>query len=245
VRAVDDCPAATATHLGIWTEAADELPRHTCGRCNNLVDECSACHWRGDVRVGTPCQKCGGQVLWRRCRQWPLRGTTVCGKHGGSAPQIVAAAERRSIDNDIAGRVGDVIDRYTDTPATHPIEGLLEAVRRSGAMMRAATHFAGELDDPVAWTGGDQPRKIIHPLLEFAHRVTVDHARLTKIALDAGIDERRLKLDQADTDQLFEAVLTASGHPAVAMTVTQREAFLTALGVALRGPTLPGEVTDG
>ena len=34
-------------------------------------------------RTGAPCQK------------WPIRGGSVCGTHGGGAPQVRAAAEKR------------------------------------------------------------------------------------------------------------------------------------------------------
>lgn len=34
----------------------------------------------------------------QRCKRWPIQGGTVCRMHGGAAPQVKAAAERRLAD---------------------------------------------------------------------------------------------------------------------------------------------------
>ena len=41
----------------------------------------------------------------KRCRRQPIKGGTVCATHGGRAPQVVAAAQRRLVAMEAAGVV--------------------------------------------------------------------------------------------------------------------------------------------
>lgn len=57
-----------------------------------------AVHTPGMTERLPPAVKCTGHVKRdgnRRCRNYAIRGATVCGSHGGKAPQVKAAAARR------------------------------------------------------------------------------------------------------------------------------------------------------
>lgn len=49
------------------------------------------------ARCGQPHPRCAGHnQQGLPCRRWPKRGVAVCPRHGGHAPQVLAAAERRA-----------------------------------------------------------------------------------------------------------------------------------------------------
>jgi hypothetical protein len=60
----------------------------TCNRCGQTHDP-TKCTGHVDTDAG------GNQVPLRPCRAWPVKGATVCVKHGAGAPQVAAAANRR------------------------------------------------------------------------------------------------------------------------------------------------------
>ena len=72
----------------------------------------------------TPRRQCTAKAkgTGQRCRQRPIRGGTVCHKHGGSAPQVKAAAARRlAVLVDPAIGVLDALLRAVDE---HPAQAL-------------------------------------------------------------------------------------------------------------------------
>ncbi len=74
----------------------------------------------------TPRRQCTAKAkgTGKRCRQRPIRGGTVCHKHGGSAPQVKAAAARR---------LAVLVD-----PAISVLEKTLRAVNEHPAQALAA-----------------------------------------------------------------------------------------------------------
>ncbi len=58
------------------------------------------------------------------------------------------------------------------------------------------------------------------------------YARACKLALDAGVDERMLRLAESDADRLFTAITGAM--ETAGLSLDQREAFRVALAAELR-----------
>jgi hypothetical protein len=230
----------------------------TCGQqhprgCHGHVDECTVCQWRGSNNVGRPCTKCSGHVAVRPCKASPRKGTIVCGAHGGNAGQTIAKAEQRQALDRIAGEVADLLDQV-DVDELHPLDGLLDVVRRTGGMCKVLEQLVRGLDlhpTVIAEVVGDGARLggqtgerwrtmnnsvygadskgdgKPHVVVEMWRHWLELHAKACKLALDAGIDERRLQLAEAEVDQLFTAVtralVTAGLDP------VQQEAFTVAL----------------
>ena len=85
--------------------------------------------------VTTDPRKCAGRVRsenLRPCRRWAIRGGTVCPKHGGSAPQVKAAARRRVQDAALPHLTAAI-----NQALTHPTPATLARARR--AMILLAT----------------------------------------------------------------------------------------------------------
>ncbi len=230
--------------------------RTTTQKCAGTVDECTnpACLWRGGNHPWNPCTKCGAQVAPRPCKRYPRAGTTVCDAHGANQRTVAAGAQRVELDR-IAGEAAALFDRL-DIPDLHPLDGLLDAVRITGTWARVFGTLVRELDlkptvriDVIEGPRGGQKRVVVteneslygpdhnedakpHVLVEM-HRIWLEqHTRACKLALDAGIDERRLQLAESDVDQLMTAITRAL--VAAQLPPNLQEAFTMALAQELR-----------
>lgn len=197
--------------------------------CRGHVDECSkkACRWRTGNHVGTPCSKCGSEVKLRPCRSAPRTGGTHCRSHGGSAKQVLSATERRVAQakaGTAAGELAELLEAY-DTPTTL-MDDMVEGVRLLGLKAKALHFLAGELqlepkvrvdveygergaeyttwanENAALWGADHSGDAKPHVLVEMARVWTVDWLKACKLALDAGIDQRRLELDQGQARQI-------------------------------------------
>lgn len=87
-------------------------------------------HEKADLQRLSPGVQCSARSVTtgQRCKRWAIRGGTVCPKHGGSAPQVVAAAKKRlqAMADAAAGRLGhfafdDGVAENTALAATNSI----------------------------------------------------------------------------------------------------------------------------
>lgn len=192
----------------------------------------------------------------RRCRRPPSRGATVCSLHGGATPQLLDKIENQRFIESRQGEIAQLLDAC-DLPDQHPIEGLLAVVRHSGQMFRMLEGLVGELktdptrdhvilgmnDDgePVTrpiygddglWGLDANGNMAPHVLVVLYEKWTGIYARACKMALDAGIDERRVQLAEQTTETMFNSVTRAM--TAIGMTPDVRDAFTRALAAELR-----------
>lgn len=139
----------------------------------------------------------------KRCRKHAMIGVSVCGSHGGRAPQVRSAAKERLRQQLAREQVAMLGLRREVDPQT----ALLEEV------WRAAGH--------VAWLGQRVQRLTEADVESDTTWVPLYQderdrlARVAKAAIDAGIAERSVGLaeDQAQRlAQVISAVLTDLGH---------------------------------
>jgi hypothetical protein len=78
---------------------------------------------------------------------------------------------------------------------------------------------------------------VVHPLTALYGEWVDRYARVQKLALDAGIDERRTSIAEADTERLFGAVVNALD--AAGLTPAQEATFRAALAANLTAITGP------
>ena len=147
-----------------------------------------------------------------RCGQWAVVGATVCPTHGGRAPQVRAAAERRV----------SLAEAMTASDPRPAWEVLADALHMADVLMRQAR--LGVVDGkPVTLRQLD--RLVDH--IDRAHR-------MAKVTLDAGVDERRTRMGERTGAQMFTvfgAVLQDFGidpaDPRVAESLERHVAALT------------------
>lgn len=214
------------------TDPMDDVPepvphaRPVCSRCNEVHV----------TRFGTPACVAHSKATGDACRNAPVTGATVCRRHGAAkGTRIRTAADRRIEEGRVAGEIGLLLDQV-DVPEQHPLDGLLEAVHRAGNMARALEVLVRQLDQDPSVTveidegprGGETRRTIVlnnplygpdhlgdgkpHVLVEMLAKWTELHAKATKLALDAGIDERRLELAHGQAEIMATVLRTLVRH---------------------------------
>ena len=216
------------------------------------------------------------QQSGERCRRRAIKGGTVCAVHGGGAPQVRAAARRRLERERLDGEIGRLLDELEMEHAErHPIEVLIDAVTRSSAMVEVLGSLVGRLDATPAslpaqdiGTGGRRGALYgrdhlgdgrPHVLMVMYREWVEIAAKMAKMALEAGVDERRVRLAEqhgavisdvlrASFDDLLRIVRRAVGVEnralAEAVDVKVREALPAIVGGHLRSVTSASPVLD-
>jgi hypothetical protein len=157
----------------------------------------------------------------QRCPCWALKGQTICGFHGGHAPQNKAAAQRRLIE-ERARAIMQTYGRKIETTAT---EALLEEVKWTAGhvawlrerVQEIETQATGDdTENPLVWgkvrskTGGED-RGDTHEAGPnvWLRLYQTERAHLVKVcseAIRAGIEERRVKLAESQGEQVAQAI---------------------------------------
>lgn len=184
----------------------------------------TAGHLMADVPPGRQQCTARSKSSGGRCRRLAVPGGTVCRWHGGSAPQVQRAAARRLALERLEGEVAQWFDAAeAEARGGHPVDLLLDALARSAAMAAVLSEVVRRLEagrsqhadagdgltvEVVAglWgpdhLGDARPHVAVEQL-----RVWNEQAgRLAKLALDAGVEERRVRLVEAQAAQLVQVI---------------------------------------
>lgn len=165
------------------------------------------------------CQAKSNRAEGGQCRRWAMKGQTVCPTHGGRAPQNRAAAERRQTEE----RIEKELATYGRPIETTPTEALLEEVKWTAGHVAWLRQRIGELEqDQLSWGKTEEVDKgsgefagtdITHAaappvLLDLYQRERTHLVKVCATAISAGIEERRVRLAQAQGD-LIAGVIQA------------------------------------
>lgn len=164
------------------------------------------------------------------CKQPALPGQKVCRFHGGSSPQALAKAEVRITRERALGQVGQLLEELGEEPVPDPLTGLEHAYALSARMLAATGILVAQLDSPLGFNRHDE--QVIHPIVALHGEWHDRHVRTQKLALDAGIDERRLNMAERDARTLLDAV--GKAIEAAALTADQQGRFRSELATRLR-----------
>lgn len=190
------------------------------------------------------------------CTKNPKAGRSVCRSHGANLPTVARAAEQKLALMSAEGEIAQLM-RECDIPDQHPIDGLLEVCRVSGAMMRLLTIKVGELNEDTeirevleentktgdvrikmvtdndAFWGLDKDGQMVpHTYVQLLKVWTERYERACATALSAGIEERRIRMAEDTADNFFTALSKAAA--AADLTPKQMEALTRALARELR-----------
>lgn len=192
-----------------------------------------------------------GRPDYKPCEKWAMRGLEVCSVHGGRTGVAKAAAAKKAAEEKWERNVADLLAEC-EMPNAHPMDELLDVVRRTGAMVRMMGALVGMLDlgqssDIIIGEDGSisaQYRSMSlygpnhqgdgapHVLTIMYGQALDRHARACKLALDADIDDRMVRNAESTTDALFGAVSSALN--AADLTHEQQDAFKSVLADELR-----------
>lgn len=167
-----------------------------------------------------------------------MAGQRVCHLHGGKSPQAVAAAERRL---EVANVGAELVERMGVSVETDPGDALLALVHQAQgcvAYLRARVAQLEEVHSPAgaheAEGGGfrgwheAKPHILVAMYGDWSDRL----AHYAALALKAGVDERRVRLAEADAERLMTAVVAALGS--AGLSPAQEGAFRASLATELR-----------
>lgn len=171
-----------------------------CQRCSQVHDRCA-----GHNRAGSP------------CRNHPGEGFTVCRMHGGNAPQV----QRKAAERVAEAAAAQAVATFGLAVDVSPTDALLEEVHRTAGHVRWLGDQVKELERAaLAW--GRSKLEIIdaseYPGVNVTETAAVNvwvdlYQRerkhlvdVCKAAIAAGIEERRVRLAEAQGELVGQAI---------------------------------------
>lgn len=168
-----------------------------------------------------------------RCKRRAAPGADVCVIHGGRSPQARAAAAHRLQRRHLEGDLGALLaELELDASGRDPVDALLDAVHRCWAMAKVLGALTGGLSTSAGspdamWGPNHLGDGAPHVLTTMYGQWLERAARASKLAIDAGVEERRVQLAErvgAVMVDVLRGVLDDIG-----LTEEQREAAVLAL----------------
>lgn len=129
------------------------------------------------------------------CRRAPILGGEVCPSHGGRAPQVKAAAERRHAAQALEADARAVLAFEAVEPITDPVLELAELAAEVRATVRALGQRVNALQDPryISAMGTEQTRAELTLLGQYQDRL----ARMLTALGQFDLDDRRVRITEA------------------------------------------------
>lgn len=176
--------------------------------------------------------RCNGTTATGRCRKQPIKNATVCRTHGGSAPQVRAAAEQRQLEGKADAEVRKLWVGLDAAPEVKDPVGSL--AKLAGALEQAVDVVGAKVNDLGSVASGASMQQLRGEVVLLERLLGQ-----LRLALDAmarlGIAERQVELEQGKAELVTSAFLAALA--AVALLPADRDVmlrtFLAGLG---RGP---------
>ncbi len=206
-------------------------------RCTGHRIHCSVCDWSGgNTYVDAPCVKCGEPCIIDPCTKWPRKGAPVCQSHGGNAPQVIAATERRNLEAQSQKLLG--IEGYE--PIVDPFTALSQLAGEVVKLKDVLRDKVEELLTLRAYSGEGASEQIdIHMqayerALDRAEKILSGMARLD---LESRIARLHSRINTDATTMILKAMNDALDAGDISGGV--REVVLNVFGARLRGDPLP------
>lgn len=139
-----------------------------------------------------------------RCNNAALRGQTVCGSHGGKAPQALAAGRDRALEQQ-ADRYLRGITRFA--PIDNPFLELLELAGRAKVWMERLSGIVGEMrEDHIRYIAdGVGTEQLDSRILLYERSIDRLGGLLTNIAR-LGIEDRLARIEEMKADAIVQAL---------------------------------------
>jgi hypothetical protein len=162
----------------------------------------------------------------KRCGSQARVGLNVCRVHGGNVPAARAKSERAKATKRVKFQVGQMARLLEDAELDEgdPAQGMLEGVRRAGALMRVYGGLVGELSVkleyeertlpdgteigyPSSLLGLDRYSQAEVHVLVREYRSSIElYAKACKLALDAGIAAAAVRVQAEKAQMLAQAM---------------------------------------
>ena len=157
-----------------------------------------------------------------RCKNYAPEGVRTCKYHGGASPQAKAKHERFVQDKKDARdrerqqqllerRVSRELDKFTakfgmrSGEQKHPIEHLLDELWLSAQAVSVLGDEVKELNR-IDQDGGLNSGREVHVTFELWNQERDRHAKLAKMCLDAGVQERQVRVVENQAEVVVAAI---------------------------------------
>jgi hypothetical protein len=182
-----------------------------------------------DASMGRDPRKCSARRSdGGLCEKFAMSGQRVCRKHGGAAPQARAAAERRVVE----GKARAVMVTYGGKIETTATEALLEEVQRTAGHVAWLGDRVREIESEAAVAGSDGEHPLVWGVtksksggedrgvteeavpsvwLKLYQQERTHLVRVCSEAIRAGIEERRVRLAEAQGALIAQAIRSILG----------------------------------
>lgn len=174
--------------------------------------------------------RCTARTKRGRCKAWPVHGATVCVAHGGAAPQVKAAAQRRLAEQ-AAQKAAKTYGLPVEIPAD---QALLDELHRTVGHVMWLGALIGDMGTDGLTQWGESGRQV-SVWVDLYQRERAHLARVAKDTLGASIAERHVKLAE-DQGALLAGVVNRI-LDALDLTVEQRKRVPQVVPAALRAVT--------
>jgi hypothetical protein len=171
-----------------------------------------------------PTQSMGLRCSARRsngepCGNHPMRGQSVCGKHGGRSPQAKAAAERRQLEADVSRLLAEL----DVAPVGDPLAGLLQLAGQVLAWQEATAGLVNSLES-IRYRGANGAEQLRAEVALYERAMDRAATVLGAIAR-LNIEERLARVSEQQAEAVIgaiEAGLVAAGVPGERMADARR-----------------------
>ena len=154
------------------------------------------------------------------CGIAPLAGQLVCKMHGGKTPGAEEAGQTRQAIAQAMTLASRIVAYDGDDPET-PEEGLLREVRWSGQVAKALGLACESLQDRDLIGRGVGGGEQLAVLMQAWANERVVHAKMCKLAIDAGIDQRRIDLAESQAGMVVAAMMSMLTSPRLGLSADQ------------------------
>ena len=147
------------------------------------------------------------------CRNYAMHGSAVCHAHGGRAPQVRQAAEKRLAAQAAQAELARL--SLTAAPDIDPADALLRSIAASYSMCQHLRAIVESFPDDsltereYTGEGGMHMRRVTAAEVDLLHTWETLHARVCLGALKAGIEERRIRLAEQQASTIVTVLRAA------------------------------------
>jgi DNA-directed RNA polymerase subunit F len=131
------------------------------------------------------------------CDKDPMHGQFVCSMHGGKSDYGRLHGEMRQ-----ALTMAQKLVAFDDDDEETIEEGLIREVRHSSQIAKAYALAISELKDQQLVQKTPRDGEKMSALVDAWTQERITHARLAKLALDAGIEQRKINLLEQEAEQV-------------------------------------------